>query len=569
MAADVSMQSRPVNVTARLTRMARQRPDQLAIAAPQRRGSAKYYTLSFAELEADVARVAAGLLTLGFEPCQRVALLVRPGREFIVLVFALLRAGVVPILIDPGMGKRHLVRCLEEAEPCGFIGIPLAQAIRWFLKRRFPRSILHVTVGGPALFGGYTLDQVRKRGAGAAATLPDTQAADPAAVIFTTGSTGPPKGVLYTHQVFDSQVEQIQQQYGILPGEVDLPGFPLFGLFNAAMGVSTIVPDMDPTRPAQVDPRKIVRAVDEWQVTQAFGSPAMWNRVGRWCEAQGARLPSVRRVLSAGAAVPAHVLRRMLACIHPESQMHTPYGATEALPVATISAAEVLGETQAKTDRGAGVCVGGRFSQVEWRVIEIDDGPLPEIEQTREVQRGVVGELIVRGPAVTHEYVTRREANATAKIADGETVWHRMGDVGYLDEQDRFWYCGRKAQRVETRGGRMFTEPCEAIINMHPAVYRSALVGIGTPGRQQPAIVAEPLPAAWPKGRAAREKLLADLRTLANAHGPTAAIERFLLHRSLPVDIRHNSKIFREQVAEWAAKQIEPPRRRDDERSQE
>ncbi len=569
MAAEVSTQPKLVNVTARLARMARERSDQLAIAAPQRRGSAKYHTLSFAELEADVARVAAGLLTLGYEPGQRVALLVRPGRDFIMLVFALLRAGIVPILIDPGMGKRHLVRCLEEAEPRGFIAIPLAQAIRWFLKRRFPRSNLHVTVGGPALFGGYTLDQVRKRGAAAAMTLPATKAADPAAVIFTTGSTGPPKGVLYTHQVFDSQVEQIQQQYGIQPGEIDLPGFPLFGLFNAAMGVSTIVPDMDPTRPAQVDPRKIVRAVDEWQVTQAFGSPAMWNRVGRWCEAQGARLPSVRRVLSAGAAVPAHVLRRMLACIHPEGQMHTPYGATEALPVATISAADVLGETQAKTDRGAGVCVGRRFPQVEWRVIEIDDGPLPEIEQAREVQRGVIGELIVRGPAVTREYVTRREANATAKIADGESVWHRMGDVGYFDEQSRFWYCGRKAQRVETRGGRMFTEPCEAIINTHPAVYRSALVGIGEPGRQEPAIVAEPLPAKWPKSASAREQLLAELQALSSAYDATAAIERFLLHRSLPVDIRHNSKIFREQVAAWVARQIEPPRRRDAERSQE
>jgi acyl-CoA synthetase (AMP-forming)/AMP-acid ligase II len=548
--------------------MASKRPDQLAIAAPQRRGSAQYNTLSFAELEADVVRVAAGLLALGFEPGQRVALLVRPGRDFIMLVFALLRAGVVPILIDPGMGKRHLVRCLEEAEPRGFIGIPLAQAIRWFLKRRFPRSTLHVTVGGPALFGGYTLDQVRKRGEAANMIPPGTRAADPAAVIFTTGSTGPPKGVLYTHQVFDSQVEQIQQQYGIQPGEVDLPGFPLFGLFNAAMGVSTIVPDMDPTRPAQVDPQKIVRAVDQWQVTQAFGSPAMWNRVGRWCEEQGARLSTVRRVLSAGAAVPAHVLRRMLASIHPEGQMHTPYGATEALPVATISAAEVLGETQAQTDQGAGVCVGRRFPHVEWRVIEIDDGPLPVIAQTRSVTPRVVGELIVRGPAVTREYVTRREANATAKIADGETVWHRMGDVGYLDDRDRFWYCGRKAHRVETPGGRMFTEPCEAIINTHPAVFRSALVGVGAPGQQSPALVAEPLPGKWPRDQAARERLLAELRTLAKEHGSTAAIERFLLHRSLPVDIRHNSKIFREQVAAWVASQIEPRRHGDTERNE-
>ena len=129
-------------------------------------------------------------------------------------------------------------------------------------------------------------------------------------MIFTTGSTGPSKGVLYRHGNFSAQVDQIRDFYGIRPGEIDLPCFPLFGLFNCAMGVTAVIPDMDPSRPAWVDPAKIVAAIDDWQVTQAFGSPAIWNRVGRYCRERGIRLATVRRVLSAGAPVPAEVLER-------------------------------------------------------------------------------------------------------------------------------------------------------------------------------------------------------------------------------------------------------------------
>jgi acyl-CoA synthetase (AMP-forming)/AMP-acid ligase II len=172
------------------------------------------------------------------------------------------------------------------------------------------------------------------------------------------------------------------------------------------------------------------------------------------------------------------MLRRMQNCIHPQGDVFTPYGATEALPVASIEARDVLGETGRRTDAGSGVCVGRKFPSIEWRVIRIVDGPLESIRD-QELPQGDIGELIVRGPVVTRRYVTRVEANAWAKIPDEGGFWHRMGDTGYLDSQDRFWFCGRMSQRVLTAGGPMYTIPCEAIFNRHPDVNRSALVGVG------------------------------------------------------------------------------------------
>ena len=246
---------------------------------------------------------------MGVRPGMRLVLMVPPSIDFISLVFAMFKAGVITVLIDPGMGRRNLIRCLAESEPEGFIGIPLAQAVRAVLRRRFPKAKYNVTVGRRWFWGGRTLAQLRARTLNAGFQPAATKADDPAAIIFTTGSTGPPKGVLYRHGNFDRQADEIRDFYGIQPGEIDLPGFPLFALFNCAMGVTTVIPDMDPTRPARVDPRNIIEAVRDWNVTQAFGSPALWNVVGRYCEEHQIVLPTLKRVLSAGAPVPPHVLR--------------------------------------------------------------------------------------------------------------------------------------------------------------------------------------------------------------------------------------------------------------------
>lgn len=547
-----------VNVGLRLSGTARQMPDGVGVVQPlgrDRSGKRLYRQLSFIELDRDTDSIAAGLHHLGIRPGMRIALMVRPGIDFISLVFAMFKAGVVTILIDPGMGRKNLVKCLDEAEPEGFIAVPIAQAVRKLLPHRFRKARYNVTVGSRWFWGGPTLAKLRET------PFEDFQpcrtiASDPAAIIFTTGSTGPPKGVLYRHGNFNSQVDQLRDYYDIQPGEIDVPGFPLFALFNAAMGVTTVIPEMDFTRPADVDPTNIVEAVHDWSATQAFGSPALWNTVGRYCEDNAVKLPTLRRALSAGAPVPPHVLQRMKNAIHPEGDVHTPYGATESLPVASIAASEVLAETAAQSARGKGTCVGSRFSGIAWKVIKIDDGPLADLGEAEELPRGEIGELMVQGAVVTTEYVTRTDANALHKVRDGESFWHRMGDVGYLDERDRFWFCGRKAHRVENVKGVMFTIPCEAILNQHPMVYRSALVGIGERTRQMPVMIVETWPEYRPQTPKDERQLLAELWDLAKSNPLTDSVHDILLHPSLPVDIRHNAKIFREKLAVWAEEQL-------------
>lgn len=550
-------------MASRLSAVAKVLPGGIAIAEPsgpaKRDGSDRDYALTtFKTLDERSTQIARGLLASGIEPGMRLVSLVPFGAQFIELVFAMMKAGVVVVLIDPGMDRKHLVGCLQEVNPDGFLGIPKAQAIRTVLRSKFPNAKRNITVGRRWFWGGKTLKQIMGLGnQNPLLSLPDVQSRDDAAVIFTTGSTGPPKGVAYTHQTFHAQIDRIRNRYEIRQGSRDLACFPLFGLFDAVMGVTTIIPDMDPTRPADVDPQKLIQAARQWEVDQSFGSPALWKTVTRWCEANavGRPFPTLKRVLSAGAPVPAATLQSLRRFVHEDAKIETPYGATEALPIASIESRVVISETGPAAAKGKGVCVGSRFEGVHWKVIEIDDGPIASIDEASELPRGKIGELIVSGPMVTERYVTRAEQNALHKVHDesgqtSEPFWHRMGDVGYLDEQDRFWFCGRKAHRIVSSQRTFFTIPCESVFNVDEQVDKCALVGVGEPGRQTPVLVVQPVDltiAAHPD----RAKTLEDkLRDRASRNPLTRRIDRFVIRdQPLPVDIRHNSKIFREKLA--------------------
>lgn len=545
-----------LNVAAHLHDIAARQPDTPAIVWATNRdstGRADYAQVTFGELDRETDCFAHGLVRAGVTRGMRVIVMVRPSREFFVLTFALYKVGAVPVLIDPGMGKQRMVQCLREVDAQAFIGIPLAHMLRVLNRRAFRTCHIRVTVGRRLVGGGLTLEDLRAdpwQPFDIVPTGPD----DPAAIIFTTGSTGVPKGVLYQHGMFDAQVRILREHFEIRPGEIDLPTFPLFALFDPALGMTAVLPEMDPTRPAFVDPTKIIGAIRDQNVTHMFGSPALLDRVGRYGEQHGIKLPTLRRVISAGAPVPPATLERFAKMLEPEAKIHTPYGATEALPIASIDHHEILKDTAARTSQGAGTCVGRPVLGAVARVMRIDEEPVEHWTEGLAVPAGEVGEIVVKGPMVTRRYCTVEGTNRVAKIREGHDVWHRMGDVGYLDGDGRLWFCGRKAHRVITPDGTMFTEPCEAIFNAHPRVFRSALVGVGTRPNQVPVICVELQPG---DDRSKLNELTAELLALAARHAHTKPIRQILYHPGFPVDIRHNAKIFREKLAPWAEERLQ------------
>ncbi len=477
--------------------MARQQPYTLAVAVPagrDRSGRVRYTHLTYCQLDRDSDAIASGLGAIGIAPGTRAVVMVRPGLDFFSLVFAVFKAGVIPVLIDPGIGLRSLAQCCREAEPEVFIGIPKAVWARRIFGwgRETVREIILVAPGRTrrGWLAVKTLDDLRIAGKETLETGHDLTRVNeppdpdgPAAILFTSGSTGPPKGAVYTHRILNAQVEGIRKLFAIEPGEIDLCTFPLFALFAPALGMTAIVPDLDPTRPARANPAKIVEAIEDFGASNLFGSPALLRQLVREQDSFLKKLPTLKRVVSAGAPVSFTVLERMAARLEPPAQIYTTYGATEALPVATIGTDEILGETRHQTDVGKGVCVGRPVEGIDARIIGISDEPILVWSEDLLIPDGAIGEIVVSGPVVTREYFNRPEATALAKIADPKRsiLYHRMGDVGYRDDRGRLWFCGRKAHRVILPEETLFTIPCEAIFNTHPEVFRSALVGIEPP----------------------------------------------------------------------------------------
>ena len=517
--------------------MAAAQPGATALKVPRGRtaaGDIDYLSLTFAELRAETdawcVRLAAGGLRRG----DRTLVMVGPGLPLIASVFALFKIGAVPVVIDPGMGLRGLLSCVSLSQPRALVGTPLAQVA----SRVCARAFRSVKVRVPAS-SSHTA-RVKDPG-GAAPEVATAEPGDLAAILFTSGSTGAPKGVCYEHGMFDAQVGLIRETYGIEPGEVDLPLLPIFALFDPALGMTAVIPEVDPRRPAKADPEKIVRAIRQERVTNSFGSPTLWGKVAEYCRVRDTALPSLRRVLCAGAPVPDDLWRASRSFLT-AGRLHSPYGATEALPVATASSDEI----EAGSVRGA--CVGRPVPGVDVRIIPISDHPIAALAAEGGLPRGSAGEIIVRGPVVTREYYAQPDATAAAKIPDPTRpggVWHRMGDCGSIDEFGRLWFLGRKAERVEAREGTMFTEPCEQVFRVHPRARRCALIGVGS----EPALVAETLI----RGELDARALSAELRAVARGHRHTEGVRTFFFRPHLPVDVRHNAKIHRLALARWAA----------------
>ncbi len=500
---------------------------------------------TFRALDERTDALAHGLTSIGLRRGMKTVLMLKPGEDLFLVLIAMFKVGAIPVIVDPGMGLSRMLHCYRTTGAEAFIGLPIAHLVRKLSRRAFATIEVSVTSG---TFGGHALDSLYLTDRGPY-PLPDVSPDDLLMLSFTTGSTGPAKGVESTHRMVDAMLAEIVSLYGFRPGDVGLVTLPLFVLVDLLAGCTSVLAPMDPTRPAKVDPDDLLDTIETFGVRHMFASPALLHRIGPSATAKPARVASLRTVVSGGAPASFAVLSALQKALHDEANLHTTYGATEVLPITSIAFA-ALKDSMKGSAEGHGVCVGKPMERLALRLITLSDEPIPRWHDGLEVPHGGIGEVTVSGPMVSTRYHENPDGNALHKIADEGRVWHRTGDVGWLDAEGRLWLCGRKRQRVHTQKGPLHTFKCEAILDAHPEVYRSALVGVGPRGNERPFMCIERIPrhATSPTD----EALLTELRALAARHPETRNIEDLLIHPGFPVDIRHNAKIQREELAVWA-----------------
>ncbi|MEW6404017.1 MAG: fatty acid CoA ligase family protein [Chloroflexota bacterium] len=532
-----------MDLVTRLDELAGQFPDKPAFIYSEKPN--RWQTFTYRELADLTSCLTRGLLACGLHPGTRAALMTPPSVEFFALALALLRTGIVPIILDPAIGLKKVTECFSEAEPEIFFGNNLTHALRKILgwgkhTVKHNLSIKHLL----QITNTCTARKCRCYHSPNDTCLPSLATRE-AAVIYTSGSTGLPKGVLYTHGNFSAQLDMLVNTFNIQPDEIDLPAFPLYALIDVLVGVTSVIPDIRFPVPGKVNAVRTLSAIRKFNVTNMFASPVMLDRLAGYGVPRKIELSSLKRVITAGAPAPFRVQRKFKELLPEDACLFGVYGATETLPITVIESREVFGETEARSVRGAGICIGRPVDGAKVRIIGIGDVPIAEWQDSLEVPANQIGEITVQGPAVTRVYIQREDATRLAKIKDGDDVIHRMGDVGYFDEQGRLWYCGRKSQRVVTKDGTWFTEQIEGIFNAHPLVYRTALVGVN----RKPVLWVELEPHAR---RVDKELIKSELIELAQNHLQAKEIKTILFMKKFPTDVRHNSKIIREELARIA-----------------
>lgn len=512
-----------------------------------------YQKLSFKELSQAINFYCFYFSESGIKANDKVLLFIKPSLKFAPIVFALFKMGAIPVLIDPGMGKNNLLKSVAQVKPDHLIAEPIVLFIKHFFQDTFKSIRLSFSVGFP-----FIGNKIPDFSTNFNLIYPVYSKApqDLCAILFTSGGTGVPKGVEYTHEIYDNQISMLKSMFNLKDSDVDCPAFPLFSLFTLAMGMTSCIPDMNPSKPAKANPKKLYKNITDHQCTFIAGSPAIWENLAHYCHQHQLTLPSVKYLVMFGAPVSLKIHESFVALLT-NGTTYTPYGATESLPIACISGKEILSSFKAKMLQGQGTCLGKVVSGVEVRIYEDSLEAEPFFNPAKVCAPMVVGEILIRSKIATASYYQMDEETYKAKVYTDDGFYHRIGDLGYLDYDQNLWFCGRKTHKVMSPKGTYYPIPVEAIFNQHPMIKRTALVGLGQSPQCEPAIVVERIDHFMTLNKKAHQEFMSELKVIASHNHLTKNINKFFLYDYFPVDIRHNIKIDRLKLKHWADKMME------------
>ena len=564
---------------------------------PKGDGTSVSVTLTWAELNQQVNATATRLHALGVRPGDRVNLMVPPGARLTTLIYACMKLGAVIVVADTGLGLPGLTRALKGANPSFLIGIPAAltaaRTLLWPGKRISVEPLGSVQEKLLGVAGSVFTAPAADGTPGAPVPTPTVVEfpspvpdAD-AAVLYTSGSTGPAKGVVYTQRQLAGMRDAIANTYGFAPGSGLVAGFAPFALLGPALGATSVTPTMDVTRPKTLTASALASAAAAIDASVVFASPAALVNVVATADElnaeQRAALAKVQTVLSAGAPIPVPLLEALSALV-PNASLHTPYGMTEGLPVTDVSFEMIRQAIAEGTPNAAGevldpfardgVCVGFAVYGAAVAIAPLLQDGSVAVELTHEP--GVTGEILVSAPHVKDRYDTLWVTEEQSISTPG---WHHTGDVGHLDASGRLWVEGRLAHVLLTSQGVLTPVAAEQSAESLPEVRRAALVAVGPAGTAAPVLVIEA--SANTAVLEARQSASAFKRALLNrvpgahrfpvaegvapfelsqlvrqkvAEDTGVELAAVLVVHEHPTDIRHNSKIDRPALGEWAAK---------------
>ena len=379
-----------------------------------------------------------------------------------------------------------------------------------------------------------------------------------AAIVFTSGSTGKPKGVRYLNLNFSAQIEVLKQEFGITEGEIDLVTLPVFSLFNPALGVTSVIPQMNPRKPAKACPKKIVDAIKNFKITSAFCSPVIGQKVLSYCEDQNTDLPFMKRMLLAGAPSTPKLISNLSKHL-PSGKVIVPYGATEALPVSYSCHNQIKNLSNSIID-GGGSNLGKAIRGISILIMPIRNSPLPNENEENIApinEKLLTGEICVAGNVVTDGYDKMPGATRDARFIYDSKEYHRMGDLGYWDEKGNLRFMGRKAECIQTSNGRIETERYEPFVNNLLGIQKSALIGVGEGTSREPCLVV----VLAKENKKDFRTTIKNIRSSLLEKFPEHNIKRIFIQKNLPVDARHNAKIHRLTLGKkWTAKVSKNPK---------